>query len=305
VHAQAAAAREAAEAGRGDGGDDVGGHREQQFVVVARGRRGEAGGAGLARMGAIGGGERYRGEVEDDGEAARLGHARGVDQQAVADVHHRMREAAEHAPLGEARGRAAIACGEFGGTLRTACDGEAGAGIADRPGDPERVILAGAATRGGGRVAAEGGDGEDARGARGQAHGVAAEQCGAAGREHLGEAGQERAVPGVVGQRIVEQEAVGLRALAGDVRKVGRDELPRDVLRRVVGQEVDALDQRVGGDDEGRMDQPGGIVAQTPRCRMERQGAQGGQKFGFGHADGEGDGMQTVQILHRHTGARP
>ena len=58
------------------------------------------------------------------------------------------------------------------------------------------------------------------------------------------------AIPRVVGQRIIQQHRLRPRALGGQIGQIDRDQLPRDIRGRIVGQEMHPLDQRIGGDDE-------------------------------------------------------
>ena len=112
-------------------------------------------------------------------------------------------------------------------------------------------------------------------------HRIAAEERAGEIPGRLSEAGRESGKPAlgpVVGQGEAQQEAGRIGALGGKVGDVHAERLAGDGAGRIVGQEMDALDQGVGGQDEivpGRRRQAGRIVleAQAPLAGDGREEA--------------------------------
>ncbi len=132
------------------------------------------------------------------------------------------------------------------------------------------------------RRAADGGESEAARRAPRSPHRIAAEQGDAETAEHQRESLGKSRIPRRIAQAVADEDADRLRPLGGKVGQVDGDQLPRDVLRRVVGQEVDALDDHVV-----RQDQPlplRRIVGQPARGGIGGDSAQARDEFGFAHA---------------------
>ena len=249
--AAAAAASNAAAAGSG--------RRDDEFVIVAA----AGGDRKQARIGADrragGGRQRQPSHLDRRGHAADPEHLGQVADEAVGDVHPGAGEARHRRRQSEPRLRQEITVEQTEavrvGERRPLPEPQAQAerGVADRAGDVKPVAGADAAARGEapGLDRADGGDRQRQRTRR--PDGVAADQRTAIGRRVVAEAGGEGCEPvrrPVVGQREIEREADRLGALGGEVGQIDPQRLARDRVGRIVGEEMDAGDQRVGGDDE-------------------------------------------------------
>ncbi len=152
---------------------------------------------------------------------------------------------------------------------------------------------------------AEGGDRDRQRPRR--LHRVAADQRTAVARRVLAEPGREGFEPGrrpVAGQRESDEKADRLGPLGGQIREIDPQRLARDRLRRIVGEEVHARDQRVGCKDEfsarGRRDERDVVVQPEPGRAGERREIARDQ-FVFagavGHGRGLGDRARAAPVM--------
>ena len=211
-----------------------------------------------------------RSSVDLDRRGARRGHARGVDQQAVGDVHHRAddrrqplrRPPAAAAGCGSARSAAVGAAS----SPRSACSpapaspivpltqswspGRAPARERHRP--VARPIAVRPSTRAGAETVSPPSSGMPNA------------------RERRGEAVERRPGPSRVAEGEAEQHAQRPRALGGEIGEIHRDQLPGDVAGGSSGRIMDALDDHVVGEDQGLAAdlQHRGIVDQPPRRRI-------------------------------------
>ena len=159
---------------------------------------------------------------------------------------------------------------------------QADAGVADRAADPDLIAGARAAARrspsGGG--ASDRGQPQAARGARRNPDRVPAEQRQREAAKRNVESPREILVPRrVAGQAIAEQHAERRGSLRREIGQVDRDELPRDILRCLVGQEMDALDEHVVREHQPLPDRC--IVGEPARRGVGRNAAQPGDEIGF------------------------
>ena len=227
--------------------------------------------------------------IDGDGDAACLRHAGGVDQQPVRQVHHRAGKWRDQRPFRQARARAAIGVDQRAGRGGIgAGEFKADACVADRPGGEEPVARprAGAAGHGTGGLA-DGGQAVAARRPGRHLDRIAAQQGHGMAIQRLAQSFEKGRVPRLVpGERIVEQAADRPCPLGRQVRQIDRRQLPANVGRRVGGEIMNALDDRVAGEDEPRVAdrQQRDIVHQALRGRIMRQEAQQGEEAGFsGH----------------------
>ena len=200
-----------------------------------------------------------------------------------------MGEGRKRLSLGEQRDGAAIGGnGVFGLRLPRLQQREATPRIADGAGDVERIARARAAAGGGtgyGR-AAQRGEPEGARALCGQADGVSAQQWHLEFGKHRLQPVEERSIPAfIAGQAIAHQHAHRCGTLGGKVGQIDRNQLPRDIVGRITGQEMDMLDDHVVRQHKpGAADiQHGGIVHQPARGVMGGDRAQRFDEAGFGH----------------------
>ena len=110
--------------------------------------------------------------------------------------------------------------------------------------------------------------------------GVAAEKRTAIARGILAEPAGEGGNPSLIGscgQRERKQKADRLGALGGEIGQVHAQRLAADACRRIVGKEMHAGDDAVGGEDEiasGRRRHDRGVVDKTEGARRRSERAE-------------------------------
>ena len=203
-----------------------------------------------------------RGQVA--GQAvAEVDRGAGQATQRQAGLHARRRAVQAVTQLG--RSRAALA------PLR-----QAAGGVAQGAGDPDVLARARAAAQQGlpGRHQAVGGDRHRQRAARG----VAADQRDTVLPGQIEEAIEEALYPRRIGLRQRQRQGAPrrLRPHRSEVGEIHRQRLPADVRRRCAAREVDAVVQRICGDDElppRRWRQQRGVVADAQHHVVAAPGA--------------------------------
>ena len=112
------------------------------------------------------------------------------------------------------------------------------------------------------------------------------------GAETLGE-GCEPILAPVAGQRERQQKSERPSALGGKIGEIDAQRLAGDRAGRIVGEEMHARDQRVGGEHEvfaGRRTHQRRVVAQAQARRPGQRGEIAGDEIVFAEARGHGKG---------------